>query len=219
MSKPRIPILGKKLMERWKIDAYELLQIMKEKKFIPSLDSFDTRVKVARLYVTGDVSKNYEQLLVSLQFPPSFVEEYEDKYGLGSNRVPSSKTSDQKPFPCQPGTKWEDVKITLIENEAVRIETPQGKCRSSYHELGMSDKRSGNKPTLLWALFKLFAQNQGYISTTNVKYDSVLPDTAKRLNKHLQNLFKIPESIFTGHYKVEKGYRTKIFFSDQSLVS
>ena len=204
-------------MERWNIDAYELLQIMKEKELMP-LGSFNTQVEVARLYSSEDVPKNYEQLLESLQLPWSFVEEYEAKYGLGSRQIPSSKISDQKPFPCNPVTKWEEVKITLIENETVRIETPQGSDRFSYHELGMSDKRSGNKPTMLWALFKLFAKNQGDISPTNDEYVPKLPDTAKRLNKHLQNLFKIPESIFTDHYKSLKGYKTKILFSDQTQV-
>jgi hypothetical protein len=145
------------------------------------------------------------------------VLEFEKKHKL-IPKEENLEANHQKVFPCRTGTNWKDVIITLIENEAVRIDTPQGSSKFSYHELGMSDKRSGNKPTMLWALFKIFAQNQGYIAPTNIKYDPKLPDTAKRLNRHLQTLFNIPESIFTDHYKKEKGYRTKIFFSDQTIT-
>ena len=72
---------------------------------------------------------------------------------------------------------------------------------------------------MLWELFKLFAKNQGYITRTNDEYDPKLPDTAKRLNKHLQTIFNIHDSIFTDRYKTEKGYRTKIFFSDQTQAT
>jgi hypothetical protein len=140
------------------------------------------------------------------------VVEFEKKYKL------KQKDVESEVFPCSAGTKWEEVKITLIENEAVRIETPLGISRFSYHELGMSDKRSANRPTMLWGLFKIFAKNQGYISPTNDQYVPKLPDTAKRLNKHLRDLFDIHDSIFTDHYKAEKGYRTKIFFSDQTTA-
>jgi hypothetical protein len=140
------------------------------------------------------------------------VLEFEKKFKLKLKEVESEV------FPCTPGTKWEKVKITLIEDEAVRIETPLGSGRFSYHELGMSDKRSGNKTTMLWALFKLFAQYQGHITPTNTEYNPRLPDTAKRLNRHLQDLFDIHESIFKDHYKKEKGYKTKIYFSDQTIA-
>lgn len=152
-------------------------------------------------------------------FKKAEVVEFEKKFGLNSFKQIQTGKVKKAVFPCKAGTRWEDIKITLIEDETVRIETPWGKGRYSYHQLDMSDKRSGNKPTMLWFLFKLFAQNQGSISRTNAGYDSKLPDTAKRLNKHLQNLFEIRESIFTDPYKAAKGYKTKIFFSDQTIVA
>ncbi len=123
----------------------------------------------------------------------------------------------QKVFPCEPGTDWSDVFITLVADDTVRIETPQGEGRFSYHELGMSDKRTGDKPTLLWGLLKLFAQNHGFISRENPNYDPKLPSTTKRLNKRLKNLFGIKESIYVGYYKTLKGYKTKIQFHNQTF--
>jgi hypothetical protein len=146
-------------------------------------------------------------------------------------------------FPCAAGTKWKDIKITLVENDTVRVETPQGKGLFTYHQLGMSDKRSGNKPTVLWFLFTQFCKNQGLISPKDPGYIDDLAKAASRLNIHLEKLFGINESIYTGHYKKLKriysdqekaphqdtkttskvprtvGYKTRIFFSDQTNVT
>lgn len=119
---------------------------------------------------------------------------------------------------CKPGTKWEEIKITLIEEDAVRINTPSGEGRFSYHQLGFSDKRKLNTPTVLWPLVKRFAENQGEVSAGNSSYSKNLQDTAKRLNKHLQDLFGIHESIYVGSYKKERAYRTRIFFSDKTIT-
>ena len=127
-------------------------------------------------------------------------------------------------FNCSPGTKWEDIKITLISDsrddsyrDAVRIKTPDWEERYTYAELGLSDKRKGDEPTNLWILLKTFAINNGFISRSNTDYDPHLPETAKRLNAHLKKLFGIDESIYVAHYKKEKAYRTKIQFSNQTF--
>lgn len=166
---------------------------------------------------------------------------------LGEERRPTGQAPDdiivKKVFPCEPGTKWKDIKITLVENDTVRVETPQGKGLFTYHQLGMSDKRSGNKPTALWFLFTQFCKNQGLISPKDPGYIDDLVKVASRLNIHLKKLFGINESIYTGHYKKLKGissdqekaphqdtkttskeprtvgYKTRIFFSDQTNVT
>ena len=120
---------------------------------------------------------------------------------------------------CKPGTQWKDITITLVSNEMVRIKTPDTENLLTYHNLGMADKRKGDSPIILWVLLKIFAQNNGFISSQNQQYDPKLPDTAKRLNYHLQKLFRIKESIYVGHYKKEKGYRTKIKFKDATYRS
>lgn len=123
-----------------------------------------------------------------------------------------------KVFPCEAGTQWNDIIITLIDNETVRIKTPQGEGRFTYHQLRMNDARVGNKPKMIWGLLRLFAHSFGNITRDNPTYDPKISDTAKRLNKHLKELFGINDSIFQGHYKKMKGYKTKIIFSDQTNV-
>jgi hypothetical protein len=125
---------------------------------------------------------------------------------------------NRAPFPCPPETEWGRIKITLVDNETVRIETPIGKGLYTFHQIGLANKRSPLKPIMLWALLKKFCQNHGEISRTNSQYDSKLPDTAKRLNKHLQNIFGINDSIYKYHYKTKKCYMTKIIFSDATNI-
>lgn len=119
-------------------------------------------------------------------------------------------------FLYEPETKWEDIKITLIDNNTVRIETPKVNSLFSYHELGMSDKRDGSKPTQIWLLLKSFAKFTGRIDSETGRYNPKRPDIAKRLNKHLKDLFGIKESIYKYHYKKHKAYITRIIFNDQT---
>ena len=156
---------------------------------------------------------------------PLNVDNKTPPFVLYQNMISSTSSSEKQEtnnsaeaFPCPPGTKWEQVKMTLVNNEVVRIKTPIGRKRYSYQEIGLLDGRSKTKPTMLWTLLKTFAECQGSISSKSKKYDPALPDAAKRLNKHLQNLFGIRDSIYSGHYKSEKGYRTKLFFSDETGI-
>lgn len=132
-------------------------------------------------------------------------------------------------FLCIEGTTWEDIRITLIDNEMVRVETPSKKGRFTYHQLGMQDKRRGDQPTQLWALLVLFAKNQGVISLQDYELSkdrlykagsnkTVLFDCAKRLNSHLKELFGIEESIYKAHYRKKRRYDTRIVFSDRTQV-
>ena len=129
----------------------------------------------------------------------------------------SNNPEEVKPFPCEAGTKWKDVKITLIANDTVRIETRQGKGRYTYHVLGMADKRPGDKPKGVWVTLKLFASNQGIFPQENQKVNEKnLVEKAKHLNSHLKKLFGIKERIYKHFYKKLRRYETIIKFSDQT---
>jgi hypothetical protein len=117
---------------------------------------------------------------------------------------------------------WKDIKITLIAHDMVRIKFPKTEKRFTYHELGMSDKRTGNKPKLIWILLELFAKYNGRLDsdieesvkrhlwqTYNFNYEENLPNLTKRLNAHMKKFFGIDESIFRYHYRKEKGYSTR----------
>jgi len=142
-------------------------------------------------------------------------------------RINADQNKKSNVFQCKPGTKWDKIKITVIDNDTVRIETPCNSGQFSYQQLGMSFKRSANKPKKVWAILKLFATYNGNISgeipesarrilLNDYKIDTYkkLPDYTKRLYKHLKDLFGINDSIFKYHYNRYKEYITKIKFSD-----
>ena len=138
---------------------------------------------------------------------------------IPNDKYKSNNPEKIKPFPCEAGTKWEDVKITLIASDTVRIETPNGKGRYTYHELGMADKRPGDKPKEVWETLKLFASNQGIFPQENQKVNEKnLVERAKHLNAHLKKLFGIKERIYKHFYKKLRRYETKIKFSDQTIA-
>ena len=114
-------------------------------------------------------------------------------------------------------------------------------CDESIRDLGLNDTRDG-KPRKLWMYLRIFAKAQGIIFAETFdepelkQYRKYLPVYASKLNKHLQELFGIKESIYTSHYKKKKplpgerarlqnghlgkkikrkvGYETNIMFSD-----
>jgi hypothetical protein len=148
MSKLGIPILGKKLMERWEIDAYELLQIMKEKKIMP-LGSFNTQVEVTRLYSSQDVPRNYEQLLESLQLPWSFVEEIEresnilypkpEVKGASENKVSNLNSTDEKSIE----NFIKNLRFSYENDSEIKIQQPNKKAKNfNYNSLGFNNNRT-----------------------------------------------------------------------------
>ena len=126
------------------------------------------------------------------------------------------------PFPCPPGTEWNEVWLTLVDEDTVRIETPGGKGRFTYHELGMKNKRGRNKEgddrTALWTTLKALCKCRGEISSDTPMHDRRPSRNMHDLNKHMQKLFGIEDSIFIDHYKRAKGYHTKVRLSDQTTV-
>lgn len=134
---------------------------------------------------------------------------------LGRER---GKQQKKPVFPC-PEARWEDITLTLIADDTVRVKTPNGEGKFNYHKLELTDKRKGDQPTVLWPLLRLFIKERGTISSQTPNYNPKLPDTTKRLNRHLKELFGIKESIYTGHYKKENGYRLKFVVSDQTFNS
>jgi hypothetical protein len=164
---------------------------------------------------SGEEFRDVLNSIVNADYKATEIEEFKRRFGL-KNR---SETDGKAIFPCDSGTKWNDIKITLISDDVVEIKTPLGTGKFSYRQLHMADNRTRErKSNMLWELLKLFAKSHRRIEPTNEKYDPTLPDTAKRLSKHLQGLFDIHETIFTGHYKAKGCYETKIIFSDKTQV-
>jgi hypothetical protein len=95
----------------------------------------------------------------------------------------------------------------------VSITTPEGRGLYTYHQLGMAHKQKPNQPKGYWGLLIEFAKGNG--SITQVKDQSKFADWKRRLDKHLQRLFGISESLYAGHAKKWKGHKTRISFHSE----
>ncbi len=117
-------------------------------------------------------------------------------------------------FPCDPDTNWEDITITLISYEQVKIKTPQGEGKFNYAQIGMADGRNTDNKKRTWLLLMAFANYQGCITSDIIKnMNTIFPSSGqqdsfkkfmtgtKELNKHLKTLFGIEESIYIGQYR------------------
>lgn len=204
-------ISEKSLEKRWGLDDLELRQIVIEHRLPAYVESGIGRPrniwKLSGFYynpngfiLTVDMS--------TLLFKMQDIERFEREHGFTPKKTQAATGTI---LPCPEGTKWQDIKITLIANDMVRIKTPQGEDQFTHTELQM-----GKETGMLWSLLKLFAQKKGFISRENVKYDRRLPDNARLLNKHLKKLFQINESIYLYHYKVKRAYITRIKFDDET---
>jgi len=130
-----------------------------------------------------------------------------------------SKGSDIKKnssslLPCNSGTDWKDITITLTSKDQVRIKTQQGEKRYNYAQIGMQDDRNTENKIRIWILLMLFASNKGDIDSKVMQDNEKIFEgsgkqepfqtfmtAAKELNKHLKNFFGINDSIYIGHYK------------------
>ena len=77
----------------------------------------------------------------------------EDVESIQNKKI--TKQDKTKVFPCNPGTKWDDIEITVVDHDTVRIKTPYDSGQFTYRELGMSFKKNANKPKKLWEIFHL----------------------------------------------------------------
>jgi len=154
----------------------------------------------------------------AFQFKKDDVIQYEANNGLSMEKSKKQDNLSAKKslslFPCVPGTKWEDITITLISYDQVKIKTPSGEERYSYAEIGMASKKNTETKKRIWKVFMLFAIKNRIIDIDTIqkvehtfqgsgKQDpyQIFITATKELNKHLKDLFGIEDSIYVGHYK------------------
>lgn len=207
-------------------------------KFYPGANTYqgsvptDTWADIVKLYTNLLKAVKNGRLplrdgLISRDVLKSFFQESEQRPRFlfpekrnGENETVGSGKNPSALF--QPGLKWEDITITLHDRDLVSIKTPTSEERYSPAELKMTDKRKGNQTKEVWRTLMLFCLKTGFVSSENTTSEEDLPGKAKRLNKAMQDLFNIKESIFNSHYKNKSeglkgtlkvaGYQTKARF-------
>lgn len=146
--------------------------------------------------------------------PETLAREVKGEADIESVSKPESPSKNV--LKLTPGTNWNQISITLLSDEMVRIVTPKGEGRFTYHELGFKNQTKGNQPVAIWNTLKLFCKLGGEISSSKIEsYDPKLVKNISLLNKRLQRLFSI-KSNFHPHFKKARGYKSEINFSDET---
>lgn len=113
-----------------------------------------------------------------------------------------SDLEDERPaarirtFRTPKGTEWEDIRLIFNPGGLIRIEVKGIREERTFAECGLSDRRSGDKTSLLLSLLIELSKNDGKIEGKRVldRYLNKLQQTRlkaniKRLRKALRELF------------------------------
>jgi len=223
-----IHFTARQVMDELKVDAVGLWHLMQND--LPAEYCSPTgwrRVEPKEVHRLDPFAGDFEKKIGSLRFLRYHVELWK----MGGREALHEGTRMYYPdmgdfpkltkkalLPCKPGTRWEDVTITTVpsENEdeepLVRIKTPEGEGLYSYPLLKMHHKQNPSKVKQMWELLKIFAEHGGVIS--NIQDPRKFYNQKRALDKHLQKLFEINESIYVGHAK-RHGYKTRIKFHSE----
>lgn len=201
------PRLLKERREKWQSRLEELEQEIGEREN----DLHPTRVWKVLNLTPADQGEILDKL------KKARYQRAEVRLVVGNND--KEKSSTTLPFPCEPGTRWEDVTFILKSDELVYVKTPMGDGRMRFDQLGFVDKRKGDAPNIsTWPLFTVFARLEGKISIQSPYYDRRTPDKARLLNRHLKRLFGINDSIYTEHYRKFKRYKVRFHIRDERII-
>lgn len=122
--------------------------------------------------------------------------------------------------PPVPGRKWEDVTITFISHDSVRIEAGDLDKRLHFAEMGFKDGRKGDIPDTRWAILREFAARNGTISwgDINVKHSDKMKSAIKDIRKRLKAVLGIAEDPFFPYRQV-KAYKARFILRDVTINS
>ena len=100
---------------------------------------------------------------------------------------------------------WENVAISFISDERVRVKVGSQVQTYNYSEMGFEDRRNG-KPNQAWGLLRTLAQSDGVISNSvrNSKEFLTLGKLIERVRRQLQAHFRIASVPIV--LDAEKGY-------------
>jgi len=108
---------------------------------------------------------------------------------------------------------WDEITITLISLDSIRIAVRDFKQTYHFSELGMKDQRSSEKADSNWRLISLFALKNGTVTYPDIdsthKYSSPKKAIAT-LQSKLKELIGLKDNPIE-KYKTRVGYIAKFY--------
>jgi hypothetical protein len=132
---------------------------------------------------------------------------------------PARKKQPLGRFPVIGGLRWDEVTITFIDNDMVRIAARDKVGIFTFTEMGFKDGRSG-KADKLWRFFHVLAQEGGELTWSSKTKQSIkrnAPAYVKIIRDRLQVLMGIDDDPFENYKKV-KAYKTKFTLRNEAYA-
>jgi hypothetical protein len=144
-------------------------------------------------------------------------------WGIGSAAMmPASGRTGKQPlvhFPSPPDLRWNEVTVTFVSDDSVRIEARGTKKVYSYGEMGFKDGRRADRPDQRWIIPRELAKHKGELSwgsELEEKVRGAVKAAVKDIRKRLRGLMRITDDPFYG-YRQERAYWTKFRLKDESF--
>src|SRR5262249_43604248 len=121
-------------------------------------------------------------------------------------------------FPPLPDLRWNEVTITHISCNSVRIEARGIKKMYSYEEMGFKYGRRADQPDQRWEILYELAKQKGQLSRSSgvgTKVRGAAKAAIKDIRKRLCVLMGIADDPFHP-YRQEQGYRTKFKLKNEA---
>lgn len=115
------------------------------------------------------------------------------------------------------GLTWDEITITLISLDSIRITARDFKQTFHFSELGMKDQRSSEKADSNWRLISLFALKNGTVTFTEIeetRYYSEPKKAISILQKKLKQLIGLQDNPIE-NYKSRVGYKAKFYIKHE----
>jgi hypothetical protein len=117
------------------------------------------------------------------------------------------------PFPVSSETRWEDVRIRVLDAATLELQVGRHKERRTFQEMGMADTRKKPpEPNAAWALLLLLAAH-GDAPWRGMAAPEDLRTRIKELRQALRTVFKLTDSPIHD-YEPQRGWRPRFVLTD-----
>ncbi|MCF6147658.1 MAG: hypothetical protein E3K37_03265 [Candidatus Kuenenia sp.] len=174
-------------------------------------------LKEDHLYITGALQASLSALEMAIN---------DNKESLQiQSKIKVQKSSKHVLFPIPYGVTPNEIDITFIDNDHVKIKVRETAETVHYAQIGFKHK-NGNKRIKLWDTLRIFAARDGTVTfqkfiikkgkeTSSTSEKLVTQDDVKRLNKILCNCFGFNKKEKLIYYdKKNTAYKTQFKISD-----
>lgn len=115
-------------------------------------------------------------------------------------------------FPVPPGTRWEDIRISIVSKDSLRISVKGGDSRRlMFSDIGFKDGRKGDLPDVTWEFFKELARRGGEMTGWPPATTRTVQKRVQAVRRKLKAVTGLVEDPFHPYWKV-KGYIARFRF-------